>query len=227
MRLAEIVLAAVLVRRHVSRSLPSGVGPAVAWPTAKPRRSSEVPQRQRRGSRFSRRSRGSLHPTPTPSKLDNDIPQGLDVNLVCDNHAIHKTSAIRKWFVADRRFHIYFTPDVLVVATPGQAMVCPAHREATPPRHPRHVAALEETSATGSIPGTKTRDRLREPKSPTTCPRPTHRMSTSYSWRRTLVRGCRTTTRRERAVVGTADSESMNRALSQQSRDSIPAHQEK
>lgn len=84
------------------------------------------------------------------------------MNLVCDNHAIHKTSAISKWFATHRRFHIYFTPDVLVVAKPGQAMVClppRGHSAATPharwphskkpPRLDQHLEPKPETVYVG------------------------------------------------------------------------------
>jgi transposase len=44
------------------------------------------------------------------TKLDNDIPAELDVHLICDNYATHKTDAIAKWLVAHPRFHMHFTP---------------------------------------------------------------------------------------------------------------------
>jgi transposase len=43
-------------------------------------------------------------------KLDKEIPNGLDVHLVCDNYATHKTPAIKKWLLAHPRFHLHFTP---------------------------------------------------------------------------------------------------------------------
>jgi transposase len=42
--------------------------------------------------------------------LDKQIPAGLDVHLVCDNYATHKTPAIKKWLLAHPRFHLHFTP---------------------------------------------------------------------------------------------------------------------
>ena len=44
------------------------------------------------------------------TKLDNDIPAELDVHLICDNYATHKTDAIAKWLAAHPRFHMHFTP---------------------------------------------------------------------------------------------------------------------
>ncbi|MER7485165.1 IS630 family transposase [Streptomyces sp. NPDC126497] len=38
-------------------------------------------------------------------KLDREVPQGLDVHLVLDDHATHRTPAIKTWLVARPRFH--------------------------------------------------------------------------------------------------------------------------
>jgi transposase len=43
-------------------------------------------------------------------KLDREVPAGLDVHLVLDNYATHKTPAIKKWLLAHPRFHVHFTP---------------------------------------------------------------------------------------------------------------------
>ncbi|MFB7083695.1 IS630 family transposase [Streptomyces sp. NPDC056308] len=43
-------------------------------------------------------------------KLDREIPAGLDVHLVLDNYATHKTPAIKTWLPAHPRFHLHFTP---------------------------------------------------------------------------------------------------------------------
>src|SRR4051794_8898891 len=44
------------------------------------------------------------------AKLDREIPPGLDVHLVLDNYATHKTQAIKTWLIAHPRFHLHFTP---------------------------------------------------------------------------------------------------------------------
>ncbi|MDF9811691.1 IS630 family transposase [Streptomyces sp. SPB162] len=43
-------------------------------------------------------------------KLDREVPAGLDVHLVLDNYATHKTPAIKKWLLAHPRFRLHFTP---------------------------------------------------------------------------------------------------------------------
>jgi len=42
--------------------------------------------------------------------IDKAVPAELDVHLVCDNLATHKTPAINDWFAKHPRFHMHFTP---------------------------------------------------------------------------------------------------------------------
>jgi transposase len=42
--------------------------------------------------------------------IDANTPAGLDLHLVCDNYATHKTPAIKTWLAAHPRFHLHFTP---------------------------------------------------------------------------------------------------------------------
>ena len=44
------------------------------------------------------------------TKLDKEVPAGLDVHLICDNYATHKTPVIKKWLLSHPRFHLHFTP---------------------------------------------------------------------------------------------------------------------
>ncbi|MFH9466416.1 IS630 family transposase [Streptomyces clavifer] len=44
------------------------------------------------------------------TKLDKEIPDDLEVHLVCDNYATHQTADIKKWLLAHPRFHMHFTP---------------------------------------------------------------------------------------------------------------------
>ncbi len=43
-------------------------------------------------------------------KLDKEVPAGLEVHLVLDNYATHKTPAIKTWLLAHPRFHLHSTP---------------------------------------------------------------------------------------------------------------------
>jgi transposase/transcriptional regulator with XRE-family HTH domain len=42
--------------------------------------------------------------------IDKAVPQELDVHLICDNYATHKTAAIKDWLARHPRFHVHFTP---------------------------------------------------------------------------------------------------------------------
>ena len=42
--------------------------------------------------------------------IDANTPNDLDLHLICDNYATHKTPAVRKWLAAHPRFHLHFTP---------------------------------------------------------------------------------------------------------------------
>ncbi len=43
-------------------------------------------------------------------KIDKEVPAELDVHLILDNYATHKTPAIKRWLAARPRFHLHFTP---------------------------------------------------------------------------------------------------------------------
>src|SRR5580704_3010028 len=42
--------------------------------------------------------------------IESQVPAGLDVHLIVDNYATHKTAIIRKWFAKRPHFHVHFTP---------------------------------------------------------------------------------------------------------------------
>jgi transposase len=42
--------------------------------------------------------------------IDQAVPQDLDLHLVLDNYATHKTPQIHQWLLRHPRFHLHFTP---------------------------------------------------------------------------------------------------------------------
>jgi transposase len=42
--------------------------------------------------------------------IDAAVPDGLELHLVCDNYATHKTPEVKKWLLRHPRFHLHFTP---------------------------------------------------------------------------------------------------------------------
>jgi transposase len=43
-------------------------------------------------------------------RIDKAVPADLDVHVICDNYATHKTDLIQRWLVAHPRFHVHFIP---------------------------------------------------------------------------------------------------------------------
>jgi transposase len=43
-------------------------------------------------------------------QIDAEVPDGLDIHLVLDNYATHKTPAIKRWLLRHPRFQLHFTP---------------------------------------------------------------------------------------------------------------------
>jgi transposase len=44
------------------------------------------------------------------TSIDKAVPAELDIHLICDNLATHKTPAINTWLTRHPRFHMHFTP---------------------------------------------------------------------------------------------------------------------
>ena len=42
--------------------------------------------------------------------IEAEVPPDLDVHLIVDNYATHKTALIRNWLAKRPRFHLHFTP---------------------------------------------------------------------------------------------------------------------
>lgn len=42
--------------------------------------------------------------------VDREVPSELDIHMVLDNYATHKTPAVHRWLVRHPRFHLHFTP---------------------------------------------------------------------------------------------------------------------
>jgi transposase len=43
-------------------------------------------------------------------EIERNVPANLDVHIVMDNYATHKTRPIRNWFAKRPRWHVHFTP---------------------------------------------------------------------------------------------------------------------
>ncbi|MBA3529932.1 MAG: IS630 family transposase [Propionibacteriaceae bacterium] len=43
-------------------------------------------------------------------KIEKEVPEGLQVHLICDNYATHKHPNVKAWLARHPRFHMHFTP---------------------------------------------------------------------------------------------------------------------
>ena len=43
-------------------------------------------------------------------RIEADVPRGLDIHLVVDNYATHKTKLVRDWLAKRPRWHVHLTP---------------------------------------------------------------------------------------------------------------------
>lgn len=44
------------------------------------------------------------------ARVDESVPTNLDVHLIMDNYATHKTLVVKRWLKKHPRFHVHFTP---------------------------------------------------------------------------------------------------------------------
>ena len=42
--------------------------------------------------------------------IDAQVPDDLDIHLVCDNYGTHKTPTVQSWLANHPRFHMHYTP---------------------------------------------------------------------------------------------------------------------
>ncbi|MBW3085929.1 hypothetical protein KEM60_02140 [Austwickia sp. TVS 96-490-7B] len=75
-------------------------------------------------------------------EVDKATPTDLELHLVLDNYATHKTPAVKAWLLKHPRVVLHFTPTSPVLAGPGRTMVHRTHPPQTEALHPplRHRA---------------------------------------------------------------------------------------
>lgn len=61
-------------------------------------------------------------------EIEAAVPCELDVHLVMDNYATHKTPLIRKWLAKRPRWHLHLAPTQFVMAQSGRALLRARYR---------------------------------------------------------------------------------------------------
>ncbi len=44
------------------------------------------------------------------NQIKKQVPKELEIHVILDNYAAHKTTAIKDWLLENPRFHFHFTP---------------------------------------------------------------------------------------------------------------------
>lgn len=118
-------------------------------------------------------------------RIDKEVPDGLDVHLICDNASTHKTPAVQRWLAAHPALPRALHPHQQLLAQPGRAVVRPAHRQAATTRrpqerpgpgegHPHLDQDLERRPQTLRL----DKDRRRDPRTPRRISEPNSRLKT-------------------------------------------------
>jgi transposase len=66
--------------------------------------------------------------------IDREVPTGLQIHMICDNYGTHQHANVKKWPAKHPRFHLHFTPNLLIVAQSGRTVVSRPDRQSYPPR---------------------------------------------------------------------------------------------
>ena len=107
------------------------------------------------------------------TKVEAQVPEDLQIHLICDNYGTHKHPIIKTWLGAHPRVHLHFTPTYSIAGSTwsngSSATSPPTCSNAATTAASKHS---KQTSAHGSRPGTPT------PK-PSSGPRPPTRSSPS------------------------------------------------
>ena len=93
------------------------------------------------------------------NRIDRQTLSYLDIHLIIDNYAAHKTPEVKRWLKKHPRFHIHFTPTSASLAQPGRALL----RRDYPKTHPSR--RLQERRRVGSRHLRLSRQAQSEPRS--------------------------------------------------------------
>ena len=105
--------------------------------------------------------------------IDSAVPGDLDLHLVLDNYATHKTPAIHQWLLRHPRFHLHFTPTssswlnlverwFAELTTRKLPQVSTPQRHRTGSRHPQVDKRVEQGPQAIRV----DQDRRRDPRNP-------------------------------------------------------------
>ena len=77
-------------------------------------------------------------------KIDQQVPEHLDVHVICDNYGTHKSPAVTAWIEKHPRFHMHFTPTYSSWINQVERLFAEVTRELLQRSDHRSVQALEK-----------------------------------------------------------------------------------
>lgn len=78
------------------------------------------------------------------AKIDNQVPDGLDVHVVCDNYGTHKHPTVKTWLGKHPRFQMHFTPTYSSWINQVERLFAEVTRDLLQRSDHRSVQALEK-----------------------------------------------------------------------------------
>ena len=76
--------------------------------------------------------------------IDSSVPANLEIHLVMDNYATHKTPAVKRWLLRHPRFHMHFTPTSSSWLNLVESFFSIVERRVTKRGNHKSVTALEK-----------------------------------------------------------------------------------
>jgi transposase len=77
-------------------------------------------------------------------KIDKNVPEHLDVHVVCDNYSTHKHPTVNNWLAKHPRFHMHFTPTYSSWINQVERLFAEVTRDLLQRSDHRSVQALEK-----------------------------------------------------------------------------------
>jgi len=78
------------------------------------------------------------------AKIDQTVPEDLDIHVVCDNYGTHKHPTVKAWLAAHPRFHMHFTPTYSSWINQVERLFAEVTRDLLQRSDHRSVQALEK-----------------------------------------------------------------------------------
>lgn len=78
------------------------------------------------------------------TKIDQQVPTGLEVHVICDNYGTHKHPTVNTWLAKHPRFHMHFTPTYSSWINQVERLFAEVTRDLLQRSDHRSVQALEK-----------------------------------------------------------------------------------